>query len=146
MKFSLWFAWAWFVVVQLIMLATAVIGWVMLIPFCLRRAWVLDAQSIKDGRPIDRWKWRWLYPYQNPEDGVSGATALIWSSNGLVAYMPDAPAWWRAYCWSAWRNSCDNLKYVFAWEAGPLITFQFLGRTHCIGWKPENGRNVPVLS
>jgi len=138
-------AWSWFVVVELIMLAAEILGWVILVPFCLRRDWLLDAKSINDARPVDRWRWAPLnWVYGNPEDGVSGSTALVWSpaGAGLVPYMPDAPAWWRAYCWSAWRNSTDNLKYVFSWGRGPYLKTRWFQA----GWKLENGRNVPVLS
>jgi hypothetical protein len=139
-------AWTWFVVVQLISLVATVLGWLVLIPACLAQAWALGATSIKDGRAIDRWKWKWLWPYQNPEDGVSGQTALIWVNGRLAPYMPGAHPAWRAYCWSAWRNSADSLKYAFAWEQGPYTTFQLFGRTVHAGWKNENGRRVPVLS
>lgn len=138
----LFVAWFWYVVVQLIMLLFMVAGWVVLIPPCLLHAWYPSAfGSISDGRVIDRWSWWWLSAFQNPEDGVSGQQALIWTSTGQVPYMPNAPAWWRAYCWSAWRNSCDNMKYLFAWERGPQATI--FG--HKLGWWPENNQRVPLL-
>lgn len=139
-------AWPWFALVQIISLVAMIVGWVVLIPFCLLQAWTPAAQkSIKgDGRSIDAWRWKLLgYVCNNPEDGVSGQTALV---QGNQPYMPNAWAPWRAYCWSAWRNSADNLKYVFAWEAGPLKEFTLFGRTHKIGWQRENGFKVPVLS
>lgn len=138
-------AWLWFALVQLIMLAATVVGWVVLIPFCLGRRWGVDPKpSIKDGlRAIDRWEWEPLnYVYGNPEDGVSG----LWALTSAGDYMPGAWAPWRAYCWSALRNSCDNLKYVFAWEQGPLLERSILGRNVKLGWQKENGFNVPVLS
>lgn len=143
--------WVWFAIVQLVMLAAAVTGWLLLIPFCLSRAWILDSKSIKDGRSVDRWRWSLLnVVYGNPEDGVSGATALVWINGVLSPYMPNAWAPWRAYCWSAWRNSVDGLKYAFAWENGPFVEFTWsvLGRTRSakVGWQRENGINVPVLS
>jgi hypothetical protein len=136
--------WLWFTVVQLIQLLATVLGWVVLIPFCLTHAWYVSAiPSVKDNqRRVDRWRFAPVgFLYDNPEDGVSGIYALIWINGVLSPYMPDAPAWWRAYCWSAWRNSCDNLKYVFAWSKGPQALI--LGRK--VGWWPENGRKVPVL-
>lgn len=140
--------WGWFVIAQLISLVATILGFFVLIPFCLTRDWWEDpeAKSIKDGRFIDVWRWpplNWIYG--NPEDGVSGLHALIWDNGKLVPYKSDAQyPWgviWRAYCWSAWRNSCNNLKYVFAWKNGPSATI--FGRT--IGWKMENGYNVMVL-
>lgn len=139
--------WIWFAIVQILCVSVAVIGWVILIPFCLTEAWVSDDISIKDSRPIDRWKWKpigWLFG--NPEDGVSGQYAVIWVNGSRQHYMPDAWAPWRAYCWSAWRNSADQLKYLFAWQNGPYKEFILFGVTHKIGWQTENGFKVPVLS
>lgn len=149
--------WLKFAAVQLAMLATTVAGWFLLIPFCLTQAWETTypvddradkvSKSIKDGRTIDRWSAPLNYVYGNPEDGVSGQQARVWDPYGtLQPYMPGVPDWWRAYCWSALRNSCDNLKYVFADPKGPLVTFKLFGRTAKIGWQMENGYNVPVLS
>jgi hypothetical protein len=140
------FGWIWYVIVQLIMMEFTILGWFLLLPFCLTHAWfrgTIALVSIKDKRPIDAWKWNLLnYVYANPEDGVSGQCAIIYN-NGLPGpYMPNAPAWWRAYCWSAWRNSCDSLKYRFAWGNGPQAV---LFNRWKVGWWPENGRKVPVL-
>lgn len=141
--------WLKFIAIQLVMLLATVVGWFLLIPFCLARAWVGPSTG-QFGRAVDAWSWHPLQlMYGNPEDGVSGLQALVWNKEGLarVPYMPNAWAPWRAYCWSAWRNSADNLKYVFAAPPGaPLLTFQLFGRTAKIGWQAENGHNVPVLS
>lgn len=150
-------SWIWFFIVQLIMLVATVLGWFVLIPFCLAQAWTIwehtpvgsiELKSIKDGRRIDTWSaplLKWIYG--NPEDGVSGQQTLI---NGNQPYMPNAWAPWRAYCWSALRNSCDELKYIFAWKNGPIHewTWTLLGkvRNAKMGWQKENGYNVPVLS
>ena len=138
--------WIWYISVQLIMLFFTVLGWFLLLPFCLRQAWdgpTRHRLSNKgDGREIDTWRWRPLNRiYGNPEDGVSGQCAIIYLNGNASPYMPHASAWWRAYCWSALRNSCDNLKYVFAWRRGPQA--MFLG--HKVGWWLENGYKVPVL-
>lgn len=158
--------WLRFVGVQLLMLFATIVGWLLLIPFCLLQFWEYEPQgSIKDERTIDVWKWVWLNKvYGNPEDGVSGQQAIVYTTGVAGPYMPlpdwltrftDIPirrflAWiypaWRAYLWSAWRNSADNLKYVFADADGPLVTFQLFGRTAKIGWQLENGYKVPVLS
>jgi hypothetical protein len=141
-----WLGWIWFFTLQAIMGFFALLGWFVLIPFCLSEAWfrgTIALVSIKDGRPIDAWKWNPLnYVYGNPEDGVSGQQALIGDAAGqLVPYMPDAPAWWRAYLWSGWRNSCDALKYRFAWANGPSA--MILGKK--VGWWDYYGRKLPVL-
>lgn len=140
-------AWTWFVLVQLIMLLATVVGWIVLIPFCLAQAWK-PSFRLATLRDTDAWRWSALNRvYGNLEDGVSGIHALIWNNSGQqVPYMPGAWAPWRAYCWSALRNSCDNLKYAFAWEQGPLIERSILGRNVKLGWQKENGFNVPVLS
>lgn len=137
-------AWIWFAVVQLISLVATVIGWLVLLPFCAAHAWKLGPKSIKDARIIDMWSWGPLnLVYGNPEDGVSGMFALV---QGDQEYMPKANAFSRAYCWSALRNSCDNLKYVFAWKAGPFKQWTLFGRPQHAGWQMENGFNVPVIS
>jgi hypothetical protein len=139
--------WCWFVIVQLISLVAYLAGLVVLLPFCLAHAWTVDQHSIKDGqRPIDRWSFAPLnYVYGNPEDGVSGEHALIWDSAGhLVPYMPGAPAWWRAYCWSALRNSAGGLKHVFAWEGGPYVTGKKQGGHGMVYWNQENLRLLAI--
>jgi hypothetical protein len=143
-----WLAWLYFAAVQLIMLLATLVGFVVLIPFCLAQAWRPSVvPSIKDGtRHIDEWSWAPLNKvYGNPEDGVSGQTALIWINGVLSPYLPSANTSWRAWSWSAWRNSCDALKYVFAWANGPSATVTLFGKTIGFGWRPENGIKVPVL-
>lgn len=137
--------WAYFAFVQMVSLIATVIGLFLLIPFCLTRAWV-TAGSLEAGRQIDRWRFAPLnLIYGNPEDGVSGRYALIWTSTARVPYMPNAWAPWRAYCWSALRNSSDNLKYVFRWKGGPFRHWENSKHTFYVqaGWYP-NG--FPVLS
>lgn len=157
--------WTYFVLAQVAMLVAQVVGLVALIPFCLAQAWETSpAPSIGQKPwltrgPIDRWSWGPLnYVYGNPEDGVSGQTALIWgsgtSSGQLVPYLPGANAAWRAYCWSAARNSAGGLKYVFQWRGklpAPYKSgvFSVFGKsfTYGFGWKLENGSfYVPVAS
>ena len=157
--------WLWFALIQLVQLAATVVGWIVLILPCLLQAWKSSAQlSIKgDGRTIDEWKWSWLnYVYGNPEDGVSGQQAVVWSNgvpSGFMAGSSVSSAW-RAYLWSAIRNSCDNLKYLFAYKKGPLKLIPLGGSTLKVGsyevtipplsikagWQMENGFNVPVFS
>lgn len=149
--------WIRFWLGQLAQLIATVIGWFLLIPFCLAQAWSINARSIKDGRPIDTWKFSWLNAiYGNPEDGVSGGTAVIWRNGMPVPYRPNLWSPLRALLWSGFRNSCDNLKYVFSlprpeyvnnpgdggyWIGGPMKywwKFKF-------GYQLENGYNVPVV-
>lgn len=139
--------WLRFAGIQLISLVATVVGWLLLIPFCLLRAWEPVQSEFDPTRTIDRWKWHPLNAvYGNPEDGVSGMKALVMANPVLkVPYMPGAWVPWRAYLWSGWRNSSDNLKYVFACSSCPLVQFQLFGRTLKIGWQVENGIKVPVF-
>lgn len=96
-----------------------ILGWFLLIPFCLARAWKPCMSTInpfgRAPREIDEWKWTWLNTkYGNYEDSVSGAKALIWGSGAdegkLVPYRPNTWAPLRAWLWSAWRNSTNELN------------------------------------
>jgi hypothetical protein len=135
-----------FALVQLVMFVFFVIGLFVLITPCVMQAWEPSPEpSIKDGRKIDRWKWagvRWL-GFHNPEDGDNGQNALVYGSQ---AYMPATGARWRAYKWSALRNTADGWKYRFAWAQGRIWEFTVFGKPHKAGWQMENGFNVPVLS
>jgi hypothetical protein len=139
---------------QAVMFLVALLGLVVLIPFCLAHSWELKERSIKDNRPIDRWSWLLLDAfYGNPEDGVSGSQALVYGSQ---PYMP-TPVWavsspwqktrawlfasWRAYSWSALRNSADALKYHYARRGVGMVVI-----TLKAGYQQENGYNVPVGS
>lgn len=140
-------AWTWFAVAQFLMAICAVTGWVVLILPCLLEAWEPSpVPSVNaDHRQIDRWAWGCLNPiWGNPEDGVSGLTALVWvSGTARGPYWPECPnAALRAYAWSAGRNSCDALKYSLAvtWFGTPSVLIA--GRR--VGWSVENGRAVLV--
>jgi len=107
-----------------------VAGYLVLTPFCLAHAWEPCQSTInpfgRAPRPISQWKTPWPAVtkflndrYGNREDGL-GAEALIWDGPVRVLYMPDKdkPGWmpqwlWealRAWCWSAWRNSTNELS------------------------------------
>jgi hypothetical protein len=143
--------WVRFAAAQVFQIEAAIAGWLLLIPFCLAQEWAAGPKSIKDGRLIDAWTWGPLgWVYDNPEDGVSGQQAIVFTTGAAGPYMPNAWAPWRAYCWSALRNSCDGLKYRFAVPGGPLkkLPYTLFGKRFSlkIGWQPENGLNVPVFS
>jgi hypothetical protein len=144
--------WLWFAVVQTVTVVFNLLGLVLLIPFCLELAWEPCPSRFNSDHLIDRWRFGPLnWVYSNPEDGVSGEHSLVHAGpNGTgarVPYMPGANPAWRAYCWSALRNSADNLKYVFAWSKGPFKRGTWLGgREWKVGWQTENGVQVPVLS
>lgn len=97
-----------------------VVGYGLLIPFCLLKAWKPCQSTInpfgRPPRPISEWKWAWLNKvYGNYEDGVSGTEALIWvaypdNSYARVLYRPNTWSPLRAWLWSAWRNSTNQLS------------------------------------
>jgi hypothetical protein len=67
-----------------------------------------------NGRPIDTWCWDWMNAWWgNPEDGVSGTQALVWKDASTLVYYNPTNSRWKAFVWSAWRNSADALKYRF---------------------------------
>lgn len=148
-----------FAVVQFYNWVAVPLGWVVLAFACLAHAWTAPIYKSVNPLPgrgqVDQWRWPWLNRwYANPEDGVSGVYARL-NVGGPDPYRPYAPMpdWWpawaeglwasiRAYRWSAWRNSANQLKYEFRWadappavQVGPIL----------IGWRMENGFNVPVL-
>jgi len=93
-----------------------VVGYVLLIGPCLRRSWKPCMSTInpfdRPPRQISEWKWAWLNTiYGNYEDGVSGAEALVWTTQGeRVLYRPNTWPPLRAWLWSAWRNSTNTLS------------------------------------
>ena len=81
---------------------------------CFRRQWHEVQSTVqwydRPQRTIDAWDSAWLQSiYGNPEDGVSGRYALINPAGTQEPYMPGAWVPWRAYCWSAFRNSTNML-------------------------------------
>ena len=100
-------AWAYFAFAQAVTGVCMLLGFAVLALPCALEAWeaspYLSINPAHKGR-IDRWSWAWLNPiWGNPEDGVSGQTALIWL-NGVTEgpYWPGCPSpRLRAYAWSA---------------------------------------------
>ncbi len=140
--------WAYFVAAQALTAVCMLLGFVVLLLPCALEAWetspYLSINPAHKGR-IDRWSWGWLNPiWGNPEDGVSGQKALVWV-NGVTQrpYWPGCPSpRLRAYVWSAWRNSCDQLKYTLAVTRFGTPSVVIAGRR--VGWSVENGRPVLV--
>jgi hypothetical protein len=148
-------SWLYFVLIQLLGLATDAAGLVVLAPACYLHSWTqADTLSINPdppGRRVDRWSWGWLNAvWGNPEDGVSGAQALIATGGRRRPYLPASSAGWRAYRWSALRNRSDGMKYRLAWQHGPFYRRQLrlFGERLVFkaGWQLESGIKVPVLS
>jgi len=147
--------WVRFAAVQGVQWFFAVVGWFLLLPLCLAHAWEQGEAGVGPIRTIDKWKWKWVDEiWGNPADGVSGQYAHTegYTDGHAIAvpYMLGARPWWRAYCWSAFRNSTNMLNYRFAYTGEmpqPFKTgFWAYGRQWRIGYQLENGYYVPVLS
>lgn len=102
---------SWRILSALIQLPWMILGAFIFIPLAVFfHAWVCDAISTEDNRPIDRWRWNWMnFVWGNPRDGVSGERALIWVDGQRVPYRPQTSPRLRAWLWSAWRNSTNAL-------------------------------------
>lgn len=154
--------WLWFAVTQIVSIAAALCGIVLMIPLCALRLWKTTTSTVGPKQTTDKWSVPINWIYGNPSsDGVSGKYAMIWGSGvdegKKVPYKPNSNYFSRAYCWNL-RNNTDNLKYVFSWKKlfgwanGPLVvknyTLPFVRstRTFKAGWQLENGISVPVLS
>lgn len=92
-----------------------VLGYFLLILPCLALAWEPCESTInpfgRTPRPISRWIKPWFNTiYGNREDGVSGAEALVWVNGERVPYRPNTWPPLRAWLWSAWRNSTNELS------------------------------------
>lgn len=158
----------WYVIGQVVSLLATLIGYFILIPICLFHLWTDPVYpGIKTqpaGIMMDKFSLPINFIYGNPEEGVSGKQALVWSVGVnppvQVPFMPTPSGYgkirtwlwdaWRAWNWSAWRNSCDQLKYTFGYSKGKLVSkfFTVFGKTFTVGvgWKPENGKMVSVFS
>jgi hypothetical protein len=142
--------WAWFVAVQLICFLAMVVGWFLLLPLALCGAyfyatWTEDFRRKYHPRvdSISKWNWYWVdRVWGNWENGIDPGTQLV--IEGKDVYMPGAPPWWRIYMWTAWRNSSNNLRWVFAWVGGPYYRWENSSWRGHIGFRPDTG--WPVIS
>lgn len=129
--------WVSFAGVQLAAAAAFPIGVVLLFPFAGLSAWTTRESRYILGRTITVWRGGWLtWIWGNEEDGVTGAPFY-------QAQFKDIRV--CAYLWSAWRNSANNLRFVFKWVGGPFYRWENATHTFYVqaGWYP-NG--FPVLS
>ncbi len=145
MKYLFWFN---FLIVQLIARSMMIIGWVLLIVPCVMKAWepveqIYQPKWAKDDdlpkKTIYVWRWQWLNKvWGNDEDGV------VSGLRNFKEYNPNATRW-KAYLWSAWRNSANNLRFIFRFELGPFYQWQNKAKTWYFhfGWY-SNG--FPVIS
>lgn len=119
--------WIYFLGIELFATVLMVIGWPLLAILCALNIMHQEA----DGK--------WHYPHLfwlwcNEEDGLKPQ----W-------YNPEGSRW-KAYLWSAWRNSSNNVRYLTLWIGGPFYRWESPGKGwyfQC-GFKPVTG--WPVLS
>jgi hypothetical protein len=76
-------------------------------------------KSIKPGHGnVDYWKWNFLnYWYANTEDGC-GLNAVLGTEGPYYrdTFPKGTPDWVIVYCWSAWRNSANNVKRWYRFD------------------------------
>ena len=128
--------WILFALMQCVLAAFFLVGTVLLIPFAALRAWRPRPSKIYTDRTVLAWRGGWLlYPWDNEEDGVTGNASYRahYADSGLSAYR-----------WSAWRNSANNLRFLFAWKDGPFKRVEYRGWYAQAGFRPDTG--WPVLS
>ncbi len=132
--------WLYFAFVQVVALIAMIVGWFLLIIPCTLGAW-RPIQQIYTPEWMDSyykkgiyvWSWDWLNSiWGNDEDGVVGITD----------YNPPGGRF-KAYLWSAWRNSANNLRFIFRNFDGPFYRKEIGNWYFQCGWYP-NG--FPVLS
>ena len=86
------------------------LGFTIAVLLCLARAWRLCGGSIKPlpGRNlVDGWPWPFNLLWGNPEDGVSGITAL----GGWSGFYNPQGTRWLAICWNC-RNWFAGFNYL----------------------------------
>lgn len=151
---SLWYRkrpqdnpWLYFIEIQIVMGIYARFFYaVVLIPMAAFGLWRTRESQQYPGRRVTAWRGgALLWPACNEEDGV---VPPAW-------YLPGLPDRLRAWCWSAWRNAADNLKYFYRWPGSsnddtkpltrlPFYRKEFFGRWYVQwGW---NSRGLPVCS
>ena len=122
----------WFIVIQVIALALAIIGVPVVGVLAYFRLWIgmyVYGMHVHSEWRGGRWTWLW----GNDEDGVVGPD---W-------YNPLASRW-LAFKWSALRNPVNNLRFLVAWRGGPWLQVRHSGYYFQAGFRPDTG--WPVLS
>jgi len=107
------------------------IGVVLLLPLSLLRLWH-TAPSLEYNYDVTVWnggKLTWLWG--NEEDGV-----LPSDRNHYLVGKPD---WLRAYLWSAWRNSTNNVRFAASIKGGAWLQVRRWGWYFQAGYRPDTG-------
>jgi len=141
--------WATFVVLQTLSTVFWAVGIVLLLPLSMLKAWSPRVSHEHSNKVILAWRWRPVdLIWGNEDDGVVPMLHI----NGNQPYLVGCPEWLRAYMWTAWRNSCKNLAWLFCCVPhSPYFPwyqrrFTIFGKPYYFqaGWRPSNG--WPVLS
>jgi len=129
-----WLAWA---IWQLTSSALGLIGYLIIAVCAFGKLWYQrqGRNPAYPGRTLWEWKGGWLtYPFCNEEDGVIPPAEV----NGSP-YWAGWPQGWRAFWWSAWRNSVNNLRMFpgnfVVFESDPVVTITKNGYTASYGWR-----------
>ena len=124
--------WLYFAGFQVVCAALMVLGWVILLPAAACKFWEPAWSVHYPGSRINVWKWRWLDAiWGNDEDGVTGAPFY-------QAQFADERV--RAYMWTAWRNSTNNMRWASAIPGGVFIRWTSKSRRRFqMGFRPGDG-------
>lgn len=88
-----------FLVLRLVVI---LLGWLVIPPMALFHKYTTQTEtSIINGRTILNFKYKWMFPWNNNEDGVLAGEELIG--------YPDTI---RIIYWTAWRNPANNLRFI----------------------------------
>lgn len=78
------------------------LGWVLIPPMALLNKYTTVPEESKiNGRTILNWKYKFMYPWSNDEDGVVAGEEFL-----------GYPTWFRMIYWSAVRNPANNLRFI----------------------------------
>lgn len=140
--------WIWYVILQTVTwIALFPTGVILCAVLAYSRLWYTRASRYYPDRQVTVWRGGWLtWLWGCEENGVDPGDQLV--VGGTAKYLPDASPSWRAYMWTAWRNSVGNLCWVTSWKGGPWWQIHFTVRGEPwyaqAGFRPDNG--WPVLS
>lgn len=116
-------------------LAATILGWFLLAPLAAMQNWVWIPSAAGKHDFISVWKPDWVDAvWGNAEDGVTGDTFYAQQVKGTRL---------RAYLWSAWRNSANNMRWGNAVLGGPFFRVTKGNWIFQMGYRPDNG--WPVL-
>jgi hypothetical protein len=83
---------------------TIILGWVLIPPMAVLYKYTTKEQiSIINGRVVINWRYKFMWPWSNEEDGVLAGEEFIGYPNAI-----------RIIYWSAFRNPSNNLRFIKA--------------------------------